>query len=79
MRKAVSLLAGILTGALVGAAVALLLAPYSGETLRDRIANYTQKMQDEVRLAADQRRAEMQVQLAKLREPMPDAKNIQLQ
>jgi|YelNatPaOPRAMG01_1025707.scaffolds.fasta_scaffold00081_1 gas vesicle protein len=68
MRRAFSFLAGLLTGALVGSVLALLLTPSSGETLRANMRNTLEGLQQEIRQAAQTRRAELQRQLDALRQ-----------
>lgn len=69
MRQAMSFLTGLILGGLVGAVVALLFAPYSGEDLRGQMSERAITMQEEVKLAAAERRAELEEQLAALRAP----------
>ena len=69
MRKFFVFLSGAMLGGLVGATVALLLAPSSGEDARLAMRGRYQKIQDEVRHAAAARRAELEQQLAELRKP----------
>ncbi len=69
MRRVISLIAGLLTGAVVGVAIALLFAPASGENLRLQIRKYVGNMQQEIDLAASNKRAEMEKQLETLRVP----------
>ena len=47
MRKFFSFLAGVLAGAVVGAAAAILLAPYSGSELQDQIRSRAQALVEE--------------------------------
>lgn len=61
-----SFMAGILIGGLVGAAVGLLLAPQTGEELRDQVGDFVDNKRAELgdavnegRAAAEQARAEM--------------------
>jgi gas vesicle protein len=63
MRKVLSLLIGLLAGALVGAAAAILLAPYSGQELQERVRGRIQGLIEEGRKAALARRAELETQL----------------
>ena len=63
MRKLVSFLAGLLAGAVVGAAAAILLAPYSGTELQDRARSRVQALIEEGKRAAAARRAELEAQL----------------
>ena len=69
MRYATNFLTGLLIGGLVGASVALLLAPRSGENLRLQIRSEVDRIQAGVKQAAQDRRAEMEKQLAALRAP----------
>jgi gas vesicle protein len=71
MRRTLSFLAGMLTGSLVGAVIGLLFAPASGENMRARMRNSIATMQQEVRQAAVQRRAELQGQLEAMRGGRP--------
>jgi hypothetical protein len=67
MNRLLSFFAGVVSGALVGAVVAILLAPSSGEDLRIQIQERATYVQDEVKKAATDRRAELEEQLATLR------------
>jgi gas vesicle protein len=69
MRKTMSFLSGSMIGALFGAALALLLAPASGEELRNQMQERADRVQNEVKAAAATRRAELEQQLASLRRP----------
>ena len=69
MNKAVNFVIGMALGAAVGAAAAILLAPYSGEELRANIQGEIQRVQDDMQSAAETRRAELERQLAELRAP----------
>jgi gas vesicle protein len=71
MRKTFYLLMGMLAGAAVGAAAAILLAPYSGKELQTRIRTRTQELIEEGKRAAAARRAELQVQLENLKRGTP--------
>ncbi len=71
--KVVGFLLGAALGALVGGMAALLLAPSSGNELRQQIRDRAQYVQDEVKRAADERRAELENQLAEMRAPRPPA------
>ena len=63
MRKAFGFLIGLLAGAVVGAAAAILLAPYSGSELQAQIRTRVQELIEEGRRAAAARRVEMEAQL----------------
>jgi hypothetical protein len=69
MNKFINFVAGATLGALVGAAAALLLAPAAGEDLQAQIREQVEQIQLEVKTAASERRAELEEQLATLREP----------
>jgi gas vesicle protein len=69
MRKTMSFLSGSMIGALFGAALALLLAPSSGEELRNQMQERADRVQNEVKAAAATRRTELEQQLASLRQP----------
>jgi gas vesicle protein len=69
MRKTMSFLSGSMMGALFGAALALLLAPSSGEELRNQMQERAERVQSEVKAAAATRRTELEQQLASLRQP----------
>ena len=69
MRRMFGFLIGIVVGALVGSTVALLLAPESGEQLRNEIRARGEGFMTDVRHAADSRRIELQNRLETLRAP----------
>ena len=65
---------GLLLGALVGAAVTLLMAPQSGDEAQDAIKQRMNTVVDEGKRAAAERRAELEAQLAQARQtPRPVA------
>ena len=70
MRKYLFLALGAVAGGLVGTTIALLFAPSSGVNLRGQISDYTQSVSEDVRKAAREKREELEIQLAKLREPL---------
>jgi len=63
---------GALLGGIVGSALALLLTPASGESLRNQVRESVVEVQSEVRQAASDRRAELEKQLAALRASQKD-------
>ena len=63
MRKTISFLIGVFSGAMVGAAVAILLAPSSGQELQVQMRTRVQGLIEEGRRAAAARRAELEIQL----------------
>jgi len=69
MNKVMSLLLGTALGMVFGASIAILLAPSSGDEMRGRIRSEVQRVRDEMQLAADTRRAELEDQLQELRSP----------
>ncbi len=69
MRRMFGFLIGIFTGALVGAVLALLLAPESGETLRGQLRDRGQNFLSDIRHTADARRIELRGRLESLRAP----------
>ena len=62
MNKFLSFLAGVICGALVGAGVALLLAPESGEELRADVAKRWEDALAEAKQAMEDTRADLQAQ-----------------
>ena len=69
MNRALNFLLGATIGGLIGATVAILLAPASGEELRAEINLRTNQIRSEVSQAAADRRAELERQLAALKAP----------
>ena len=69
MQRAFSFFLGVIFGSLVGATLALLLTPSSGQDIRSEIQNRYIEVRDEVEKAAEDRRAELEQQLAALRRP----------
>ena len=71
MRRNLSFLIGVLSGALVGAAVAILLAPSSGQELQKQMRARVQGLIEEGRRAAAARRAELGAQLEAFKRGAP--------
>ena len=69
MNRVISFISGAIMGALVGATLAILLTPASGEEIRTRMQDQIQKIQEEIKTATESRRAELEEQLATLRKP----------
>jgi gas vesicle protein len=67
MRTFFNFVAGALLGALVGAATAILLAPSSGNSLREELRGRGDKFIDQLRSAASEQRVELEEQLERLR------------
>jgi gas vesicle protein len=71
MRRAISFLIGVVSGAMVGAVVAILLAPSSGQELQGRMRGRVQELIEEGRRAAAARRAELEDQLEAFKRGAP--------
>lgn len=69
MNRALNFILGATIGGLIGATMAILLAPSSGEDLRAEINLRTNQIRTEVSQAAADRRAELERQLAALKAP----------
>ena len=69
MRKFGSFIFGAFLGGAVGMFMAIMLAPASGDELRQRVRDFGNKTIEEIRLAAQRRREELEAELAKLRQP----------
>jgi gas vesicle protein len=67
MRRFMSYLAGSICGAILGSVLALLLAPVSGQDLRQRARDRLIGLGDEVREAYDARREQLEAELESLR------------
>ncbi len=75
MDKTLDFLGGLLLGALVGGAVAMLLAPQSGAATQAALRSRVDEVIEEGRRAAAERRAELEAQFAEakrvVRTPAP--------
>ena len=69
MKRAFSFLIGTLLGSLVGATLATLFAPSSGEELRNLIRDRTENAVADIRQSASTKRIELQERLETLRSP----------
>lgn len=67
MRRFMSLVAGAVCGALVGATIALLIAPVSGEELRARAQERLATFTEEIRQGYEARKAQLEAELEALR------------
>lgn len=67
MKKLSMFILGVLSGCIVGSALAILMAPDSGENIRNRISGYSHSIQEDVRHAALARRQELEQELNRLR------------
>jgi gas vesicle protein len=69
MRRMLGFLIGVFVGWLVGATLALLLAPETGEEMRGQIRSRSANFLGEIQSAADMRRKQLEDQLTNLRAP----------
>jgi gas vesicle protein len=69
MKKAMAFIFGAVLGGVLGGITALLLAPYSGEELRNVILKEVDTIQIEIKEAAQKKRAELEEQLDELIHP----------
>lgn len=69
MRQAFNFIIGVFIGGLVGATIAILLTPVSGENLRFQIQERSIQLKDDIKSVAETRRAELERELTALREP----------
>lgn len=67
MRRFTSFIAGAMCGALIGSIAALLLAPYSGDELREQVQSRTFAFRNDVRQAYEARVAQLEAELEQLR------------
>lgn len=73
MRRFIFMLLGAIVGGAVGASIALLYTPASGETLRGHVRDAANNLQLQVKQAALDKRVELESQLAAMRAPAPKA------
>lgn len=69
MQRMFGFLIGIFVGGLVGSMIALLLAPESGENLRNQLRDRGQGFVNDIRHSADSRRIELRNRLESMRAP----------
>ena len=67
MQRFFSFLAGIFAGLIVGAVVALLLAPMSGDDLRKQMQERSNELVSDVKSAIDEERKKLQDELESLK------------
>jgi gas vesicle protein len=67
MHRFTSFLSGAITGALVGSALALLLAPASGEELKSRARERISGLRREIEAGYQTRMSELEAELERLR------------
>jgi gas vesicle protein len=68
MEKTISFVGGFIMGAMIGAAVAVFMAPQSGEEFQKLIRERLDAVAQEGRRAAAERRAELEAQFAQARQ-----------
>ncbi len=71
MRRLLFFAGGVAVGLAVGATLALLLAPASGDVMRIDAQNRFDNTMTEARLASERRRRELEAQLMDLTTPQP--------
>jgi gas vesicle protein len=69
MGKILNFFLGVIMGAVVGATVAILLAPSSGEEMRGQIQERSIRLKEDIKAVAVERRAELERELESLRAP----------
>ena len=67
MSKTSSYFKGLFWGGLIASAIVLLYTPYKGEELKARAKDYLDNVKKEVKEAGDEKRREMEEELAFLR------------
>ena len=71
MDRSLRFLGGVVVGAVVAVGVVVLLAPKSGEDLRDGIKARIEDIVEQGRQAAEDKRLEMAAQLEEAKKPVP--------
>ena len=71
MRRIFGFFIGVTIGGLVGATLALLFTPASGEEVRKQISDRAQTFAADIRQASNTKRIELQERLETLRAPKP--------
>ena len=71
MDKFLKIVAGLLLGALLGAALVVLFAPQSGEETRRQIRERIEAVLEEGQKAAEERRLQLMAQFEELKQPQP--------
>jgi gas vesicle protein len=69
MQRTFNFFGGALIGGLIGAGIAMLLAPASGEELRNQMQARAKEIELEVKNAAASKRAELEKEYAQLKAP----------
>jgi gas vesicle protein len=73
MSKLIGFLAGAMSGAIVGAVSALLLAPMSGQDLQTRAREEFDNLVEDAKSAAELKRVQLETQLEALKSSKPPA------
>ncbi len=73
MRRLLFFVGGVMCGLAIGAALALLLAPASGDAMRSDAQGRFDNMMTEARLASERRRRELEAQLTEMTSPQVTA------
>ena len=73
MRRMFGFMIGIMVGTLVGSTVALLLAPETGDKLRNQIRARGENLIGDIRRAGEARGIELRQQLESMRAPRADS------
>ena len=68
MRKFFAFLAGLMSGAIVGGAAALLFAPMSGEALKDEIVARTEQLKVDMEKAAAEQEKRLRAEFERLKQ-----------
>ncbi len=71
MRRLLFFAGGVMCGLAIGATLALLLAPASGDAMRSDAQARFDTMMTEARLASERRRRELEAQLTEMTNPQP--------
>ena len=69
MRKFFAFLAGLMSGAMVGGVVALLLAPMSGEAFKNELATRIEQLKAEMQTAAAEQETRLRAEFERLKQP----------
>ncbi len=73
MRWLSNFVLGLCSGVLVGGLLGLLLAPAKGDETRQKLRDDAERLRAEVQSAAEKKRAELEAELARLRNPQSDS------
>lgn len=79
MKTFTRFVSGAFIGSLIGAALALLFTPKSGQELQEDLKARVQNLQAEIQNAAHERRLELEKQLQELRQAIPRQQDIPIE